>query len=71
MIAKGERYMVINDNRGHFKMGDIVIPLENSNVPYCVYEKDYEEGKDIADYESDKYHPLIDDELEKIESEDK
>ena len=71
MIAKCERYRVINDDCGHFKMGDIVIPLENSNVPYCVYEKDYEEGKDIADYESDKYHTLIDDELEKIESEDK
>lgn len=71
MIAKGERYRVINDNIGHFKMGDIVIPLENSDVPYCVYEKDYEEGKDITDYESDKYYPLIDNELEKIESEDK
>ena len=71
MIAKGERYRVINDNCGHFKIGDIVIPLENSNVPYCVYEKDYEEGKDITDYESDKYYPLIDNELEKIESEDK
>ena len=71
MIAKGERYRVINDNCGHFKMGDIVIPLENSHVPYCVYEKDYEEGKDITDYESDKYYPLIDNELEKIESEDK
>ena len=71
MIVKGERYRVINDTLAHFKMGDIVIPLENSNVPYCVYEKDYEEGKDITDYESDKYYPLIYDELEEIESEDK
>ena len=71
MIAKGERYRVINDNCGHFKMGDIVIQLENSNVPYCVYEKDYEEGKDITDYESDKYYPMMDDELEEIESEEK
>ena len=71
MIAKGERYRVINDNSGHFKMGDIVIPLENSNVPYCVYEKNYEEEKDITDYDSDMYYPLIDNELEKIESEDK
>lgn len=71
MIAKGERYRVIKDNSEHFKMGDIVIPLENSYVPYCVYEKDYEEGKDITDYESDKYYPLLDNELEKIESEDK
>ena len=70
MIAKGERYRVINDDFGHFKMGDIVISLENSYVPYCVYEEDYEEGKDITDYESDKYFPLIDDELEEIESED-
>ena len=70
MITKGERYRVISDDFGNFKMGDIVIPLENSNVSYCVYEKDYEEGKDITDYESDKYYPLIDDELEKIESED-
>ena len=71
MIAKGERYRVIKDSIEHFKMGDIVIPLENSYVPYCVYEKDYEEGKDITDYESDKYYPLMDNELEKIESEDK
>lgn len=70
MIAKGERYRVINDNCGYFKMGDIVIPLENSDVPYCVYEEYYEEGKDITAYESDKYNPLKDSELEKIESED-
>ena len=53
MIAKGERYRVINDNFGHFEMGDIVIPLENGYVPFCVYEKDYEEGKDITDYPTD------------------
>ena len=71
MIAKGERYRVIFDSLGYFKMGDIVISLENSNVPYCVYEKDYEEGKDITDYERDKYYPLESYELEEIESEDK
>ena len=71
MIAKGERYRVINDDHAHFKIGDIVIPLENDDVPYCVYEKDYEEGKDITDYKFDKYYPLRDDELEKIESEEK
>lgn len=70
MITKGKRYRVINDDFEHFKTGDIVISLENSDVPYCVYEEDYEEGKDITDYESDKYFPLIDDELEEIESED-
>ena len=69
MIAKGNRYRVINDDCGHFKIGDIVIPLENSYVPYCVYEKDYEEGKDITDYDSDMYYPLKENELEKIESE--
>ena len=69
MIAKGNRYRVINDDCGHFKMDDIVIPLENSYVPYCVYEKDYEEGKDITDYDSDMYYPLKENELEKIESE--
>ena len=42
MIAKGKRYRVIYDDCGHFKIGDIVIPLENCDVPYCVYEKDYE-----------------------------
>ena len=70
MIAIGNRYRVINDKFGHFKMGDIVIPLENSYLPYCVYEKDYEEGKDITDYDSDMYYPLEENELEKIESED-
>ena len=70
MITKGKRYRVINDDFENFKIGDIVISLENSDVPYCVYEEDYEEGKDIADYESDKYYPLIDDELEEIESEE-
>ena len=71
MITKGERYRVIDDNLGNFEMGDIVIALENGYVPYCVYEKDYEEGKVISDYEDDKYYPLRDDELEKIESEEK
>lgn len=71
MIVKGERCRVINDNCGHFKTGDIVISLEDDDVPFCVYEKDYEEGKDIADYEIDKFYPLMDYELEKIESEEK
>lgn len=71
MIVKGERYRVINDDLGCFKMGDIIIPLENSDVPYCVYEKDYEVEKDITDYDSDMYYPLIDNRLEKIESEEK
>ena len=70
MITKGKRYRVINDDFEYFEIGDIVISLENSDVPYCVYEEDYEEGKDITDYESDKYFPMIDDELEEIESED-
>ena len=69
MIVKGERFMVINDCLGHFKKGDIVISIEDDNVPYCVYEKYYEDGKDIADYEYDQYFPMRDDELEKIESE--
>lgn len=70
MIAKGKRYRVINDNCGHFKIGDIVISLENSHVPYCVYEKYYEDGKDITDYENYMYYPLMDNELEEIESEE-
>ena len=70
MIAKGERYRVIVDDLGHFKTGDIVISLENDDVPYCVYEKDYEEGKDITDYERDEYYLLMSNELEEIESEE-
>ena len=69
MIVKGERFRVINDCLRHFKKGDIVISIEDNNVPYCVYEKDYEDGKCIEDYEYDKYFPMRYDELEKIESE--
>jgi len=58
MIAqKGKRYKVIAfgdpDEEGEvFEIGDIVIPIENDTIPWCVLESEYVEGLGVDDYPS-------------------
>lgn len=68
-VVAGRRYRVVGrDNIGFFKDGEIVVALEDDNVPYCVRECDYEAGKAVADYDSSQYSPLIyPNELKEIE----
>jgi hypothetical protein len=60
----GKQYRVIKDGEGHFKPGDIVVPIEDSIVPYCVPVEKYESGK--YHYETGDYWALALDELEEV-----
>ena len=71
MAVKGKRYKVLSDSDGFFKPGNIVIPIEDSNVPFCVYEDRYVEEKSVFEYGPDDYSPLSRKELVELESEDK
>lgn len=68
---EGRRYRVIHDSDEDFADGEIVVSLENSNVPFCVRERDYVEGKGIFEYDKGKVDVLSHEELEELESEDK
>lgn len=70
MAEKGKRYKVISDSSGFFNEGEIVIALENSSVPFCIRENDYDGNNNTFYYDVSKYDPLSYDELEEIESED-
>lgn len=70
MAEKGKRYKVISDSSGFFNEGEIVIALENSSVPFCIRENDYDGNNNILHYNTSKYNPLKEDELEEIESEE-
>lgn len=48
---KGARYRVLrNSNAYSFKVGEIVVALEDDSIPYCVREEDYREGTETEDY---------------------
>lgn len=42
-----------------FKVGDIVIPLENSDVPYLVKKEVFNGSFCLKDYDPNDYYPLI------------
>ena len=66
-IIKDARYRVILDNYNNFHPGDIVVVLENSVAPYCVYEEKYIPGCTIADLNFGDYNPLCAEELEMLD----
>ncbi len=62
---KGARYRVLrNSNAYSFKVGEIVVVLEDDSIPYCVRKKDYREGKELIDYEIGEIYAMMIDELE-------
>lgn len=67
-VKAGNSYKVIYDSEKFFKPGDIVVALENSNVPYCCLKQDYHGPISTENpYPKHKYNPLMDEELEAIE----
>ena len=55
----GQKYQVISDTHNFFQPGEIVIALENSDIPYCVREKDFFDGASHYDYEGEECMPLL------------
>lgn len=66
-MKQGTVCRVIRDSDCFFEPGEIVVVLEDSNVPYCAKESAYSPEKQIIDYSSDEHSALLDDELEVIE----
>lgn len=64
MIKAGTKCRVLADSINNFKPGDIVVVLEEDNVPYCCLLENYDPNKSIGEYNSNLVYALWDFELE-------
>lgn len=67
MIKAGTRCRVLDDNMNNFNAEDIVVALENANVPYCCLLENYDPNKSLGDYNSNLVYPLYSFELEELD----
>ena len=67
MIKAGTKCRVLADSGNNFKPGDIVVALENSDVPYCCLIENYNPNKSIGDYSTDLVYALFEYELEALD----
>ena len=64
MIKAGTKCRVLADSMYYFKPGDIVVVLEEDNVPYCCLLENYDPNKSIGEYNFNLFYALYDSELE-------
>lgn len=64
MIKAGTKCRVLADSMNNFKPGDIVVVLEEDDVPYCRLLENYDPNKSIGEYNSNLFYALWDSELE-------
>ena len=67
MIKAGTKCRVLADNMNHFKPGDIVVALEDDDVPYCCLLEDYDPNKSIGEYNSNLFYALYESKLEVLD----
>lgn len=67
MIKAGTRCRVLGDNMNNFNREDIVVTLENDNIPYCCLLENYDPNKSMGDYNSNLVYPLFSFELEALD----
>ena len=67
MIKAGTECRVLVDSMNYFKPGDIVVVLDEDDVPYCCLFEDYDANKSIGDYNLDLLHTLYESELEVLD----
>lgn len=67
MIKAGTRCRVLDDNMNNFNRGDIVVTLQNDNIPYCCLLENYDPNKSVGDYNSKLIYPLCSFELEAMD----
>ena len=67
MIEAGTKCKVLADNENNFNPGDIVVVLEEDDVPYCCLLEDYDSNKSIDEYNSNLFYALSDSELEVLD----
>ena len=66
-MKAGTRCRVISDSCGFFNPGEIVVTMENSDIPYCAKESVYSPEKALSSYKISEYNALGENELEVIE----
>ena len=67
MIKAGKKCRVLADSGNNFKPGDIVVALENNDVPYCCLIENYDHNKSIDDYNTNLFYALCEFELEVLD----
>lgn len=67
MIKAGTKCRVLADSMHYFKPGDIVIVLEEDNVPYCCLLENYDPNKSINNYKLNLVYTLYESELEVLD----
>lgn len=67
MIKAGTKCRVLTDSENNFKPGDIVVVLEEDNVPFCCLLENYDPNKSIGNYNFNLYHALSEFELEALD----
>lgn len=67
MIKAGTKCRVLADSENNFNPGDIVVVLEEDNVPFCWLLENYDSNKSIGDYSTDLIFALYDFELEALD----
>lgn len=67
MIKAGTRCRVLADSENNFNPGDIVVVLEENNVPFCCLLENYDPNKSIGNYNFNLYHALSEFELEALD----
>lgn len=67
MIKAGTKCRVLTDSMNYFKHGDIVVVLEEDNVPFCCLLENYDPNKSIGNYNFNLYHALSEFELEALD----
>lgn len=67
MIKAGTKCRVLTDSMNYFKPGDIVVVLEEDNVPFCCLLENYDPNKSIGNYNFNLYHALSEFELEALD----
>ena len=67
MIKAGTRCRVLGDNMNNFNRRDIVVTLENDNIPYCCLLENYDPNKSMGDYNYNLVYPLFSFELEALD----
>ena len=68
MIKAGTKCRVLADSVNNFKPGDIVVALENDDVPYCCLIENYDPNKSIDDYIPNLFRALTESELEVLDN---
>ena len=67
MIKAGTKCRVLADSENNFKPGDIVVVLEEDNVPYCCLLENYDPNKSIGNYNINLLYALYQYELEVLD----